>query len=361
MFAPAQAADTYVSMSGSDSNPGTSARPFRTITRAYTAAAPGLTIHVAPGVYYDYTRRWGIHFGAAGTASRPIVLRSVIRGGAVIDGQNALDRNEGLYIDGSYNTVNGFEIRNCPNGGIAVYGNGNRIINNEIHNNGNPASTSTNGKNGIYSNEGTRDNFYAANSIHDNGRNGSNLDHGLYLCGENETVINNLLFRNAAGGLQIAGYSTVSNMKVYNNVMAWNGTSGIILWMALSGVDIKNNILYKNGHYGLGSYDAHGNGVIVDHNLCFGNAFGNYDFTHGGSDYVYKLGTTITADPRFVGGAAAGFNPRLRAGGSAILAGLNLSPQFNTDKDGAARPAAGPWDVGAYVHPGTNTLPPPTR
>jgi hypothetical protein len=46
-------------------------------------------------------------------------------------------------------------------------------------------------------------------------------------------------------------------MKAYKNVMAWNGTSEIILWMALKGVDIKNNILYHNGHKGLGSYDAH--------------------------------------------------------------------------------------------------------
>jgi len=32
-------------------------------------------------------------------------------------------------------------------------------------------------------------------------------------------------------GIQIAGYNTVSTMKVYNNVVAFNGASGIILWM----------------------------------------------------------------------------------------------------------------------------------
>ena len=96
-----------------------------------------------------------------------------------------------------------------------------------------PPDTSTNGRDGVYSNEGTSGNYYAANSIHDNGRTGSNYDHGLYLCGQNETVINNLLYRNASSGLQIAGYTTVSSMKVYNNVMAWNGRQGIILWMAL--------------------------------------------------------------------------------------------------------------------------------
>jgi len=176
-----------------------------------------------PGVYTDYSSGWGIHLGKSGTASSPIVLKSQVRGQAIVDGQNASDRNEGFYIDGSYNVVDGFEIRNSPHGGIALYGNNNQILNNEIHNNGNPADTSTNGRDGVYSNQGTSGNYYAGNSVHDNGRTGSNLDHGFYLCGQNESIINNLLFRNAATGLQVAGYTTVSNMKVYNNVVAWNG------------------------------------------------------------------------------------------------------------------------------------------
>src|SRR5512143_1040878 len=94
-LARAQAADLYVSTQGSDSNPGTSAQPFRTITYAYSKAAAGTTIHVLPGVYTDYTSGWGIHLGKSGTASSPIVLRSETRGGAIIDGQNASDRNQG--------------------------------------------------------------------------------------------------------------------------------------------------------------------------------------------------------------------------------------------------------------------------
>ncbi len=228
-LARAQAADLYVSTSGSDSNPGTSSQPFRTITYAYSRAGAGATIHVLPGIYYDYTSGWGIHLGSSGSASSPIVLHSETRGGAIIDGQNASDRNVGFYIDGDYNVVDGFVVRNCPNGGISIWSDGNRITYNEIHHNGNPASTSTNGRDGVYSNEGTSGNYYACNFIHDNGRAGSNLDHGLYLCGQNETILDNVLLHNAATGLQVAGYTTVSNMKVYNNVMAWNGTDGIIL------------------------------------------------------------------------------------------------------------------------------------
>src|SRR5947207_9975377 len=87
-LASAHGADFYVSTQGSDSNPGTSAQPFRTITRAYGLAGPGVTINVMPGVYTDYQSGWGLHLGKSGTASSPIVLRSQVRGGAIIDGQN---------------------------------------------------------------------------------------------------------------------------------------------------------------------------------------------------------------------------------------------------------------------------------
>ena len=312
---------------------------------------------MASGVYTDYSSGWGIHLGKSGTAGSPITLKSQVRGGAVIDGQNAADRNQGFYIDGDYNVVDGFEIRNAPHGGISIWANGNRIINNEIHHNGNPASTSSNGQDGVYEDSGRSGNYFANNSIHDNGRTGSNLDHGLYLCGQNETVINNLLFRNAASGLQVAGYTTVSNMKVYNNVVAWNGTSGIILWMALSGVDIKNNIIYQNGHAGIGCYAATGSGVVVDHNLVYGNGYGSYDWLSGSSTVTYTLGTTVSADPKFANNSASGFDAHLSGSSPGIGAGLNLAAVFTTDFDGATRVSSGAWDLGSYVRASANTAP----
>ena len=343
-----RAEDLYVSVKGDDSNRGTQAEPYRTITQAYRKASAGDTIRVLPGVYCDYSSRWGIRLRKTGTASRPIVLRSEIPGQAVVDGENQRDRNQGFYIDGDYNVVEGFEIRNCPNGGISIWGNGNRIIGNDIHHNGTPSSASTNGKDGVYSNEGTKDNYYAGNSIHDNGRKGSNLDHGLYLCGQNEMVLNNVLFRNAATGLQIAGYRTVRNMKVYNNVMAWNGTSGIVLWQKLKDVEIKNNILYRNGHWGIGSWKAHGSGVVVDHNLACHNGDGDYNFTHGDSDYECQVGTKVTGEPLFVKSSREEFDAHLCEGSPAIGAGVNLHAVFDRCKDRVARAEHGPWDLGAF-------------
>jgi hypothetical protein len=349
----AQGADVYVSTQGNDSNPGTSAQPFRTITRAYSLATSGTTIIVLPGVYTDYQSAWGLHLGKVGTAANPIVLRSQVRGEAIIDGQNGADRNVGIYLDGSYNIIDGFQIKGGPHSGITIYGNANQIINNEIHHNGNinlaPAGQQPGGGQGVFSSEATSDNRYVGNYVHDNGVPGSNLDHGLYVCGDNEWVINNLLVRNAAYGLHIAGYSTVNNMRIYNNVIAFNGKSGIILWMALSGIEIKNNILCQNGNTGIDSWDAHGSGVVVDHNLLFSNVLGDYDFTRGGSDYSFTLGTKISGDPLLVNPNSSGFDAHLQAGSPGINAGINLLSAFTTDKDGALRPASGAWDLGAYV------------
>jgi hypothetical protein len=358
-IARVQAGELYVSTTGSDSNPGSSAQPFRTITYAYSQASAGTTILVAPGLYTDYTSGWGLHLGNSGTAASPIVLKSLVQGGAIIDGQDASDRNQAVYIDGSYNVVEGFEIRNGPNGGITIWSDGNQILYNEIHNNGNPATTNPNGLDGIYDDQTTSGNVYAGNYIHDNGRaGGSNLDHGLYLCGDNDLVINNVVIRNDSRGLQIAGYSTINKMQVYNNVFAWNGVDGVTLWQAFSGVTIQNNIMYQNGRYGLQFSAATGGGIVIDQNLVYGNIGGSFSFTDSGSTASYTLGTVISSDPQFVNETSSGFDAHLGSGSPAIGAGYNLSSSFSADLAGSTRPASGPWDLGAYVYASSDTTPP---
>jgi hypothetical protein len=356
----AESATLYVSTQGSDSNPGTAAQPFRTITHAYSLAGPGTTILVAPGTYTDYTSGWGIHLGASGTASSPIILRSQTPGAAVIDGQNASDRNEGLDIDGNYNIVDGFEIKNGPNGGVAIWSNYNQILNCNIHNNGNVASSSTMGQDGVYSDENTIGNIYVANFVHHNGRAATRYDHGFYLCGQNEVVLNNVISTNGGSGIQVAGYTTVSNMKIYNNVIAYNGTQGIILWQTLKGVDIKNNIFYANTTFGINTSGAVGSGVNVDHNLFYGNPSGAYNLANNGSTVSYTTGTAIYSDPGLVNETLASFDAHIKAGSPSIQSGLNLYSAFTTDMAGAARPSSGAWDLGPYKYGSTTDTTAPT-
>jgi hypothetical protein len=351
----AYGATLYVSPSGNDSFPGTSSQPVRTIGQAYSLASAGTTIIVKAGTYTDYSSGWGLHLNKNGSSSSPITLKSEVPGGAVIDGRNASDRNVGIYIDGSHHIIDGFEIKNGPEGGITIWSSNNQILNCNIHNNGNPASSSTQGKDGVFSDSATSGNIYRANYIHHNGRTGSNLDHGFYLCGKNETIINNILLANGANGIQVAGYNTVANMKIYNNVMAYNGANGIVLWQSLNGIDIKNNIIYKNGHAGIGSWDAHGGGVNIDHNISFGNTLGDFNPTDGGSDYAYNLGSTISTDPQLVNASASGFDPHLKSGSPGVQSALNLSSTFTTDMAGAQRQSSGAWDSGVYKFGSTSS------
>ena len=78
---PSVTADLYVSQSGNDSNPGSSAKPFRTIEHAANLVKSGQTILVDAGVYYE--RR--IHFKAFGSESNPIVFRAAPGQRVVID------------------------------------------------------------------------------------------------------------------------------------------------------------------------------------------------------------------------------------------------------------------------------------
>ena len=252
-----------------------------------------------------------------------------------------------MVIDGNYNAVEGFKITGGALGGIWIHGNGNLIAHNEIYRNGNVPSASTYGQNGVYSNERTRDNRYDANYIHDNGRTGSNLDHGLYLCGTNELVTNNIVVYNASYGLQIAGYTAVRNMKVYNNTFAFNGRSGIVLWLNLDGIEIKNNIFYRNANYAISTWDAPGDGVMIDDNLAYGNGEGTYLLANGGSTVKYTLGKTISANPMFV---KSNSDYHLQPRSPALAAGLDLPVVAH---DFAGDPRTAPYDLGAYqtAHP----------
>jgi hypothetical protein len=199
---------------------------YSSIIAAYAITIPGDTIIVKPGVYNEFSSTSGIRLNKSGTAAAPIVLKSQVRWGAVLNGENNPARERIMYIDGSYNIVDGFEMKNGWSDGVAVYGNFNRLLNNNIHDNGTIYNNQFNyGQDGIYSNDRTHDNIYIGNFVHHNGRISlnSNLDHGLYLCGSNELVANNIVVYNCTYCIQVAGYDNVKKLKIYNNTLSLNG------------------------------------------------------------------------------------------------------------------------------------------
>ena len=69
LTATASAAELYVSPRGSNKNKGTAQSPFATISRAASAAKPGDTVKIAPGIYREQ-----IQFRKSGTQTAPITF-----------------------------------------------------------------------------------------------------------------------------------------------------------------------------------------------------------------------------------------------------------------------------------------------
>jgi uncharacterized protein DUF1565 len=131
----------YVSVSGSDTNTGTLAAPWRHIQYALDRVVAGSTVHVLNGVYNEK-----VTFPRSGTSGNYIVLQNYAGHAPIIDGTGLpISGETGLVTieNKQYVKLIGFEIRNLKAGGassafpqgISVRGNGAfiEIRNNKVH------------------------------------------------------------------------------------------------------------------------------------------------------------------------------------------------------------------------------------
>ncbi|RPJ27640.1 MAG: DUF1565 domain-containing protein, partial [Planctomycetaceae bacterium] len=112
----------YVSTSGSDSNAGTSDRPWRTIQKAANTMVAGDTVTVRAG---DYPER--VQVSRSGASGAQITFQA--------EGTVTM---KGFTVRGNYVTIRGFDISNTPNAwadgqGIFVQANYCVIENNYVH------------------------------------------------------------------------------------------------------------------------------------------------------------------------------------------------------------------------------------
>jgi hypothetical protein len=133
----------YVAPNGSDANPGTMEKPFRTVQHAADTATPGSTIDVRGGTY---CQRLAVN--VSGNAEKGfITFRSHAGEMAILDGSCLTPEigTSGMVVlhNVSYVKIQGFEIRNYKTAdrlrapvGIRVYGSGSHIeiLNNNVHN-----------------------------------------------------------------------------------------------------------------------------------------------------------------------------------------------------------------------------------
>jgi len=269
--ASAHAATYYVATTGSDSNPGTQAAPFKTLAKGSRALAAGDTLFIRGGTYNEpmidgsggFVFRNGTPGAMTRYASYPGEQATIIGppgvfvvyfskkaqyielSGLIIDGTNA--SSYAIRLDGDFNTTHATGIRimsnEIKNGRMGISGGGDcQIIGNNIHNMINYGMY-------VYFNNGLIEN----NLIHDNDGPGINLFKQEYPV--NGWVIrNNTLYGNGGG---------------YTREDTGNSYTAPAILIARGSHQIYNNILYGN-HGGItvgyGSTD-----VLVANNTVYGS------------------------------------------------------------------------------------------
>ena len=329
--------DYWVSPSGSDSNPGTAAAPWRTLTKAIAVARGGDTVIVRAGSYG--AQRTTTTFGYSGTASAPITFRGAasearpqILGHVRVNGNYVQLRH--LLFDGPTGQVLtpttsnplGEEVQ------VAIYGDGVVISGSEVRDSLWHA--------GIYLST-AYDARLTRNYIHDNGNfnrtEQANLDHGIYFGSGSGLVANNVVEHNLCHGVQL--YTSPQNVTVTHNTIVRNGKAGVIIARYAAQNTVVNNVIAYNGDTGIRSHDLTGTGNVARNNVVYGNGGGNLGLQATGISLI----DNILSDPRFI---AMG-DWRLTSTSPAIDRGLT-SWTVADDYLGIARPLGLAPDIGAY-------------
>lgn len=322
----------YVATTGNDSNPGTLAQPWRTVQKALNTLQAGQRALVRAGTYPE-----SLDVSRAGTAAAPITVenypgeRPVVNGG----GQRPLE----IGSSGAYFRIRGFVFENSPytsGGNVDVYGHHIEVSGSEVRD----AKDQ-----GIYSAEESHHVQILQNLIHHNGQGIAHQSHGIYLQGNDHLVANNVIHDHPEGfGIQV--YDRNSRSILVANTVTGAGHSGIVVGGS-GGVDnirVINNVFAFNAHYGISHDSTCPTASRADHNVVFGNPWGQLQ---GGCAGLSYSGGNRTTDPLFLSYALRDLH--LNAGSPAIDYGL---PEYSPagDYDGRVRPQAAP-DVGAYERP----------
>ncbi len=367
----------YVAPTGSDSNPGTSSQPFRTIQHAADLVNPGDTVLVGDGTY---TMTAGNACGSAavclsrgGTGSAWVTFRSVNQQGAKIDGQsNSTRYGFQFQSTANYIRIEGFEVYGMgyasgDASGFVIYDGGHDVViaHNDIHDIGRLCTDTGNGETGIFIENGNV--TVDSNTIHDIGRyapgengcspstaNYTNHDHGVYVDGNssssapggNNVMIRNNIFWNNKRGWSIQVYpGSVSNLSILNNTFAYANpysVGHIIIGANTTNARIIDNVFHQPTTAGIDFYSGTATGMVVANNLST-NAIGSA--TPAGVSFSNNLANT---DPKLDSSL------RPTSTSPAIDRGQTLA-EVAVDIGGVARPQGASSDIGADEYAGGST------
>jgi hypothetical protein len=360
----AGAATYYVSPSGSDSNPGTSAAPFKTLARGAAAAVAGDTVLARPGTYVCAGAQdsMGVDINKSGTPSAPITIKSETKWGAVLDGRLLCHSWFNFGSGGHYWVIEGFDISRArwaavwsnQGGGMGIVVRGNRI-----HHIGNRPEASASGIPGIYTNESAYGWRIEGNLFHDIGRTGSlrGLDHGIYTHGRGMLIVNNVFYsqNNGRHVQTAAGFSGTIANNTFHGMTTISGKLGhVMLWGTNSDVVVRNNVFYLPRSVGVDTYELSMSGSCsIDHNILY-HTSGGLALASGAPSSCAQSANLVNVDPQ-LNNPVVGGDFRPKSGSPVINAGAAVSG-VTTDYNGS--PRSGAPDIGAYE--GAGAPPPPS-
>jgi hypothetical protein len=259
---PAMAAVTgnlYVATTGSDSNPGTQAKPLKTIDRADALALPGYVIHVAPGTYHvsaPSSGSNGIKTTKSGTAADRIKFVSDVKWGAkiVMSGTGIAWNSLGNYVD-----IEGFDVSGTGRIGLAAAGANLTFKHNLVHDLTISGGCNGAGGSAILTYGPVGNVVIDRNVVRNIGYKMIGTCpqvQGIYISNANNLVTNNIVSGVAAAGIQQwhgATASTILNNRTFHNA------AGILIGQGDAGATstgsadnyVANNIVYDNTTYGI--------------------------------------------------------------------------------------------------------------
>ncbi len=387
----------YVSPSGNDSNLGTEALPWRTLTKAGSTATAGATVFIKAGTYTQTlapsnagTSGSWIAFKAApgdecqttptgkncsviisGRDPGVDITRNYIR----VEGIRIQNGGWGVSVDQS---VTGVEVTNCDilgnsNSAIIMWGGSGvrprqvTIRNNNVYNNQ---------KDGL--DGGCIDCVIEGNYIHDQYTSSQHPDcmdlsdstnliirnntvadctqliylHNYWGGFNNVKIYGNVIYSNkyfTNGGGETQGIflegrfsgGAISNVEIHSNTIGWVGYDSIWSYGSVNNVKVRNNIFYD----GVNGID--GGGITSsDYNVYFNTNKPSFEGSH-----------SITANPQLVNYVRhSSWDFHLKPSSPAIdmgdpqLGSVMTLPSPFVDMDNVLRPQGARHDAGAYEY-----------
>lgn len=383
LFGPivAQSATYYVSLTGSDSNPGTLSQPFKTFAKAVKPLRPGDTLYIRGGLWttqldLQANNTTGTSAGwikIAGYPGETVTIRYAdplsadygpikargTRGyltfeNLVLDGINSANKTAFQIVSGNHHIIlRNLEIKNWRFNGLFISANDVQVINCTIHDQISVSGASGERWYGIYFHDGANG-LIQGNKIYRNPGGGIQAYPGpisnLIIRG-NAVYNNNTLASATVGGILVWGQSSskISNTQIYNNLVYKNGNvsssgsaTGITIGYYTSGTKVWHNTVYGNNRFGiLNGYDTTTSSTTIQNNISYGNTSGNY--TGKGTSTTYT--NNVTTDPGFIDAASSNF--ALKSTSSAVNTGVRLS-SVTVDYKNAPRPKGITSDVGGF-------------